>query len=84
MHNGKIEVEILKDGFVRVRDNAGGIPEEIIDQIFNPYFTTKEEGKGTGIGLHMSRTIIEEHLDGKLSVRNVESGAEFQIELKTI
>jgi signal transduction histidine kinase/ABC-type nitrate/sulfonate/bicarbonate transport system substrate-binding protein len=84
MHNGKIEVEILKDGFVRVRDNAGGIPAEIIDQIFNPYFTTKEEGKGTGIGLHMSRTIIEEHLDGKLSVRNVESGAEFQIELKTI
>ncbi len=66
---------------VTVSDNAGGIPEEIMGKIFEPYFTTKELGKGTGVGLYMSKTIIEKHMGGKLSVRNVDSGAEFRIEV---
>jgi PAS domain S-box-containing protein len=66
---------------VTVADNAGGIPEEIMDKIFDPYFTTKGPQAGTGVGLFMSKTIIEKNMGGKLSVRNRESGAEFRIEV---
>ncbi len=72
-----------KDGqaIITVQDNAGGIPKDIINKIFNPYFTTKEEGKGTGIGLYMSKVIIDTNMDGKLSVNNHKNGAVFTIEL---
>ncbi|UFS70447.1 ATP-binding protein [Geomonas sp. RF6] len=66
---------------VSIRDNAGGIPEEIVEKIFDPYFTTKESGKGTGIGLFMSKTIIEKNMGGRLTARNVGDGAEFIIEV---
>ena len=65
-----------------VSDNAGGIPEEIIEHIFEPYYTTKEEGKGTGIGLYMSKMIVEENMHGKLSVKNNTDGAEFSMIFK--
>jgi C4-dicarboxylate-specific signal transduction histidine kinase len=64
-----------------VSDNAGGIPESLIDRVFEPYFTTKDEARGTGIGLYISKTIIEQRMKGRLSVRNSEKGAEFRIEL---
>ena len=66
---------------VTITDNAGGIPEEIIDRIFDPYFTTKGPDKGTGLGLFMAKTIIEKNMGGTLSARNVGGGAEFRIEL---
>ena len=66
---------------VTVTDNAGGITEEILDKIFDAYFTTKDLGKGTGVGLFISKNIIENNLGGRLSVRNVEDGAEFRIEV---
>jgi C4-dicarboxylate-specific signal transduction histidine kinase len=66
---------------VSIEDNAGGIPEEIIDRVFEPYFTTKEQGKGTGIGLFMAKNIVEKSMNGSLSVRNTGSGAEFRIEV---
>lgn len=66
---------------VTVADNAGGIGEEIMDRIFDAYFTTKELGKGTGVGLFMSKTIIEKNMGGRLTARNVGGGAEFRIEV---
>jgi len=66
---------------VTITDNAGGIEGEILNRIFDPYFTTKELGKGTGIGLFMSKTIIEKSMGGRLTACNVEGGAQFRIEL---
>ena len=66
---------------VTITDNAGGIPEGIIERIFEPYFTTKEQGKGTGIGLYMSKKIVEKTMNGSLTVRNTGEGAEFRIEV---
>jgi signal transduction histidine kinase len=73
----------MEDGrsVVTVTDNAGGIGEEIIDKIFDLYFTTKENDLGTGIGLFMSKTIIEKNMGGRLTVRNTADGAEFRIEV---
>lgn len=64
---------------VTVRDNGGGIPEDILPKVFDPYFTTKQQGKGTGIGLYMSKMIIERKMGGCLTARSVDGGAEFRI-----
>jgi len=84
IQNPVIEISsFVKDGYVyvTVKDNAGGIPDEIKDRIFEPYFTTKEEGKGTGLGLYMSKEIIE-RMDGSIEVENEKDGAKFIIKLK--
>jgi len=84
----KIAVSIFpsEDGgqSVTIRDNGAGIPETIIDKIFEPYFTTKDNYNGTGLGLYMSKTMIEEHCNGTISVRNTGEGAEFTMTLHDI
>jgi len=76
----RIEI-ILKQRTITVTDNAQGISEEIADRIFEPYFTTKEQGEGTGIGLYMSKMIIEENMGGRLYVAAYEGeGASFVID----
>ena len=66
---------------VYIRDNCGGIAEEIMPKIFDPYFTTRAPDKGTGIGLYMSIVIIEQNMGGSLTARNSEDGVEFRIEV---
>jgi signal transduction histidine kinase len=78
----KISIKAFTEGgktVVTVADNAGGIPEEIRDKIFEPYFTTKGPEQGTGVGLFMCKTIIEKNMGGTLAVQNTGSGAEFKI-----
>jgi signal transduction histidine kinase len=64
---------------VSVADNAGGIPADLLEKIFDPYFTTKE--KGTGIGLYLTRTIVEQHMHGSIQARNNGSGASFSLHI---
>lgn len=56
---------------IKITDNAGGIDEKIIDKVCEPYFTTKHQAKGTGIGLFMTEEIIVKHLEGIFSIKNV-------------
>lgn len=64
---------------IDIEDNGGGIDPKIIDKIFDPYFSTKKAKDGSGLGLYMSKTIVEDHCHGKLSVENTEKGAKFTI-----
>jgi signal transduction histidine kinase len=64
-------------GALSVADSGGGIPEDILNRIFEPYFSTR--ASGTGIGLYMCRQIVEGNMGGRISVRNVEGGAEFTV-----
>ncbi len=78
----KIHVKNKKDSAeISVSDNGGGIPPDILPSIFDPYFTTKPERKGTGIGLYMAKKIIENHMDGLLLVHNTKDGVCFTIVL---
>lgn len=79
-----IEVAIYADedyGVIEIKDRAKGIPKELFETIFDPYVSTKEATKGTGIGLYMAKTIIEENMGGELSVYNTDLGAAFVIKL---
>ncbi|MCD4668007.1 MAG: FIST C-terminal domain-containing protein, partial [Sulfurimonas sp.] len=69
---------------ISIEDNAGGIPHAIRDKIFNPYFTTKEQGKGTGIGLYMSMDIMKRSFDGDLIYSATDSGSRFEIVFEEI
>ena len=82
--NPKIRITLSREDnmiVLAISDNAGGIPEEIMDRIFDPYFTTKGPQAGTGVGLFMSKTIIEKNIGGRLVARNIADGAEFRIEV---
>jgi len=82
----------IKDAFIKIiayeendsivlsiEDNAGGIVTKPKNKIFEPYFTTKSQANGTGIGLYMSKIIIDKNMNGKLKVRNTRIGAKFLI-----
>ncbi|MDO9079699.1 MAG: HAMP domain-containing sensor histidine kinase, partial [Desulfuromonadales bacterium] len=82
--NARIDVRAwVENGrsMVTITDNAGGIKADIFDKIFEPYFTTKDHGKGTGVGLFLSKTIIEKNMGGRLRARNTGDGVELTIEV---
>ena len=67
---------------IKIEDNAKGIQVENIDSIFEPYFTSKHPKKGTGIGLYMTKMIIENNMHGFVKASNTQNGALFTIKLK--
>lgn len=80
--NPKIEINIESKGvlsIITIKDNAGGIEEKNLEQIFDPYYSTKDLSKGTGLGLYISKLIIERNMGGDLSVSNNNEGAVFKI-----
>lgn len=83
----KIEVSIRDEDdlvITKVCDNGSGIEEAIIDRVFEPYFSTKDAQTGTGLGLYMSKTIVEKHLHGKIEVKNTQDGVCFIISLPLV
>ena len=84
IQNPRIDIEI-KNGnnyaLVKIKDNAGGVDNSIIGKIFEPYFTTRHQTQGTGIGLYMSKNIIERNMHGYINATNVEDGALFTIKV---
>jgi len=79
---GQILIQLFKEEtryIIQVEDNGGGIPLDVLNKIFNPYFSTKEEGKGTGIGLYMSKMIVENSLGGQITAKTNIKGATFTL-----
>jgi C4-dicarboxylate-specific signal transduction histidine kinase len=82
--NPKIKIIVNSNkqtSIVTIEDNAKGVKKENMDFIFDPYFSTKEYSKGTGLGLYISKVIIEKNMHGRLSVYNSKNGAVFKIEI---
>jgi C4-dicarboxylate-specific signal transduction histidine kinase len=80
----RISISISRIGersVVTICDNGGGIGPDVMSRIFDPYFSTKEKMQGSGIGLYMSKIIIEQNMGGNLTARNVDGGVEFLIEV---
>ncbi|MCD6172916.1 MAG: MBL fold metallo-hydrolase [Sulfurimonas sp.] len=81
----KIDININKENnnaILSISDNAGGIDKKILSKIFNPYFTTKHQSMGTGLGLHIAKMIIEDNMHGSLDAKNNKDGATFTIRMK--
>ncbi len=84
---GKIAIKAYNENdetVITFIDNGGGISEEILDRLFEPYVTTKHKSQGTGIGLYMVKSVVELHINGAVSFENIEKGALFTLRIKNI
>jgi PAS domain S-box-containing protein len=84
IEQGNITISLIcqgNQGIIEVRDNGAGVNNDIIDSIFDPYFTTKNHSHGMGIGLYIAKSIIETRMNGLLSVENIKDGCCFRIAL---
>jgi signal transduction histidine kinase len=80
----QIFINVVKENdyvFIIIEDNAGGVQKEIINKIFDMYFTTKHQRQGTGLGLYLTKIIIEKKFKGNINVENGELGSKFLIKL---
>jgi signal transduction histidine kinase len=80
--NARIQLRAFERGgkkTITIQDNAGGIRTEHIDKVFEPYFSTKHAASGTGVGLYMTKVILEKHNRGRITVQNTQEGALFTI-----
>jgi len=87
IENGFVRINSGVEGdsvIIEITDNGGGVSEEVLGRIFEPYFTTKNPTFGTGLGLHMTKTIIEQHHKGEITAKRVEHGLSFKIKLKVV
>jgi len=84
--NRTIEIKLYKEDkliYLSIRDDCGGIDEKILSKIFDPYFTTKHQSMGTGLGLYIAKMIIEDNMGAKIYAQNTNDGAKFTIEIST-
>lgn len=87
VQDGRIVISAWREKencFVSIKDNGPGVLQQIADKIFDPYFTTKHKSQGTGLGLYMSKVIIERKMGGKLFLKKEEGGANFMILLPCV
>ncbi|MBF0458947.1 MAG: PAS domain-containing protein [Nitrospirae bacterium] len=81
---GIIRIKLYKHNsrnVITIANNGGEIPDDILNNVFDPYFTTKDKSRGTGMGLYMAKMIIEKNMNGSISVRNIDGWCEFRIEI---
>jgi len=69
---------------ISIEDNGGGIPEDILPKVFDPYFTTKQEGDGIGIGLYMTKAILKNHMEGDITLENTADGVKATVTIKKV
>ena len=82
--DAKIQINVKEENAqicISIFNNCGNIDEQILERIFEPYFTTKFEDQGTGIGLYMTKVIVEKNMQGKIEAKNLDDGVEFIIKL---
>ncbi|WP_456391010.1 sensor histidine kinase [Hydrogenimonas sp.] len=84
MQNKVIYIKVKDKKQIEIIDFAGGMSDGISQKLFTPYFTTKEQGKGTGIGLYISRRIMKEHFGGDLLYEKIDNGSKFVLQFKNI
>ncbi|MBL0708989.1 MAG: transporter substrate-binding domain-containing protein [Sulfurimonas sp.] len=87
IQNPTIDIKLFTNGtkgYVQISDNAGSLDAKILDKVFDPYFTTKENSGGSGLGLYISKMIIERNMNGELSISNTKKGSEVLITLDKV